>query len=132
MASREFPYSFRRHLGSVINTNMGRATVQTKHAVTKCANSAKVHVTCLTARVHDITEVQQQLPKVDFDFGLNVDLAWAIDCLAEFRFERVPELFGHSELHVKISWVSAVHVNKWFEDRKKPRNVSISNLEVAM
>ena len=111
---------------------MRRATVQTKHAVTKCANSAKVHVTCLTARVQDITEVQQQLPKVVFDFGLNVDLVLAINCLAEFRFESFPELLGHLEFNVKISWVSAVHVNKWFEDRKKPRNVSISNLEVAM
>ena len=111
---------------------MSAATVQTKDAITKCANSAKVHVTCLTARVQDITEVQQQLPKVEFHFGLDVDLALAIDCLAEFRFERFPELLGHLELNVKISWVSSVHVNKWFEDRKKPRNVSISNLEVAM
>jgi len=111
---------------------MRRATVQTKDAISKCANSAKVHVTCLTARVQDITEVQQQLPKVVFDVGLSVDLALAIDCLAEFRFERFPELLRPLELNVKISWVSAVHVNKWFEDRKKPRNVSISNLEVAM
>jgi len=111
---------------------MRRATVQTKDAISKCANSTKVHVTCPTARVHDITEVHQQLPKVVFDVGLNVDLALAIDCLAEFRFERFSELLRLLELNVKISWVSAVHVNKWFEDRKKPRNVSISNLEVAM
>ena len=111
---------------------MRRATVQTKDAISKCANTAKVHVTYPTARVQDITEVQQQLPKVEIDFRLNDDLALAIDCLAEFRFESFPELLGHLELNVKISWVSAVHVNKWFEDRKKPGNVSISNLEVAL
>ena len=91
----------------------------------------RVHVAYLTACVQDIAEVQQQLPKIGWEFGPKVDLAVTIDCLAEFRFKSFPESLGLLELNVQISWVSAVHVNKWFEDRKKPRNVSISNLEVA-
>ena len=132
MASRESPYNVCQHVGSAIKAAIHRTDAQIKDAINERASSTTSTCAYLTACVQDIAEVQQQLTKIGLEFGLKVDLAVTIDCLAEFRFESFPESLVLLELNVKISWVSAVHVNKWFEDRKKPRNVSISNLEVAM
>ena len=55
----------------------------------------------------------------------------ASDCLAELRFERVPKVLSLLEFNVQMSRVLVVHMYKWFEYRKKPRNVSISKVEVV-
>ena len=131
MAPRECPYNTRRHIGSAANTQMNELLRKQKTLYANAPIQVHAHVTYVTARVQNIAKVQQKVPKIVFDFELKIEPALARNCRTKLQFKKFPELLDLLELNVQMSWVPAVHVHKRFEHCKEPRNVSISNLEVA-